>query len=132
MIKWNPIAGVHEYDEREYTERVDTQLRELITKLVRRFLEIEQPTVNTLANDATPSVLNGHVFKTGGVVAITDFDDGVVGQEIVILAEHNITITDGAPIVLNGGGNYAMTSGDTLTLRMFNDQIWHEVARSVN
>ena len=85
-----------------------------------------------LANNATPSVLNGHVFKTGGTTTITDFDDGVVEQELIILAEHSVTITDGSPIVLNGSGNYAMTTGDTLTLRMFNSQIWHEVSRSVN
>jgi len=88
--------------------------------------------VKTLADEATPSVLNGRIFKSGGTTPITDFDDGVVGQEITILAEHSITITDGSPIVLNGGGNYTMTDSDTLTLRMFNDQIWHETARSVN
>ena len=88
--------------------------------------------VTALADDATPSVLGLTMFTSGGTTAITDFDDGVVGQLIVLLAEHSVTITDGSPIVLNGSGNYAMTSGDTLTLRMFNDQIWHEVARSVN
>ncbi len=77
-------------------------------------------------------MLNGKFYKSGGVIAITDFDDGAAGQTLVILAEHSITITNGAPIVLNGAGDYAMTTGDTLMLQMFNDQIWHEVARSVN
>ena len=88
--------------------------------------------VRTLADDPTPSVLNGKLFKSGGTTSITDFDDGVVGQVIEILAEHSITITDGSPIVLSGGGNYGMTTSDTLVLRMFNDQIWHEISRSVN
>ena len=87
--------------------------------------------VATLGNAATPSVLGDQVFKTGNTATVTDFDDGVVGQEIVILAEHRKTITDNGAIILAGGANYAMNRGDTLTLRMFNDQIWHEVARSV-
>lgn len=87
--------------------------------------------IATLGNAATPSVLGDQVFKTGNTTTVTDFDDGVVGQEIVILAEHRKTITDNGAIILAGGANYAMNRGDTLTLRMFNDQIWHEVARSV-
>ena len=87
--------------------------------------------VGRLANSATPSVIGGQVFKTGDTRRVTDFDDGVVGQEIVILAEHRKTVRDNAAIILAGGEDYAMTPGDTLTLRMFNDQVWHEVARSV-
>ena len=91
-----------------------------------------QTDVATLANNATPTVLNGTAFKTGGTTTITDFDDGVVGQKISILSEHSITITDGSPIVLNGGANFVMVTSDTLVLKMFNDQIWHELSRSVN
>ena len=93
---------------------------------------VVQTDVATLADDATPSVLNGAAFKTGGTTSITDFDDGVVGQEITILAEHTVTITDGTPIVLNGSGNFVMAATDTLTLKMFNNQVWSEVARSDN
>ncbi len=53
-----------------------------------------------------------------------------MGQTIQILAEDTITITDGTPIQLSGGSNFAMVSGNTLTLTMFNDQIWHEIART--
>lgn len=88
--------------------------------------------VTFTSTDATPSVAGGTIFKTAGTTAITDFDDGVVGQTIQILATASITITDGAPIILNGGSNYSMTDTDTLTLTMFNDQVWSEVARSVN
>jgi parallel beta-helix repeat protein len=84
------------------------------------------------AADTTPTVLNGSLFKTGGAVTITDFDDGVVGQTITILAAHAVTITDGASIILNGSGNFAMAASDTLTLTMFDDQVWQEVARSDN
>ena len=92
---------------------------------------VVQSTVTTLADEDTPTVAAGNLFKTGGTTIITDFDDGVVGQTIQILAAHSVTITDGAPILL-AGGNYGMTDSDTLTLTMFNDQVWVEVARSVN
>lgn len=89
-------------------------------------------TVTSLDDTGTPSVSAGNLFKTGGTTAITDFDDGVVGQTIRILAAHSVTITDGAPIILAGGANFTMVATDTLTLTMFDDQIWQEVARSVN
>ena len=88
--------------------------------------------VATLADDATPSVDAGDLWKTGGTTTITDFDDGRVGQTIKILAAHSVTITDGAPIILAGGVNFDMVATDTLTLTMFDDQVWQEVARSVN
>jgi len=84
----------------------------------------------TLGDNSTPTVAEGDVFVTGGTTTIIDFDNGVVTQTIRILAEHTITITDGTPIQLDGGGNFAMVSGNTLTLTMFNDQIWHETART--
>jgi hypothetical protein len=91
-----------------------------------------QGTITVLADDASPSVAGVHLARTGGTTSITDFDDGVVGQTIKIKAEHSVTITDGAPIVLNGGANFDMTDTDTLTLTMYVDQIWTEDARSVN
>ena len=95
--------------------------------------QLKNPKVYTFTSaDATPSVKGGSIFKTAGTTAITDFDDGVIGQTIRILATASITITDGAPIILNGNANYTMTDTDTLTLTMFNDQVWSEVARSVN
>jgi len=91
-----------------------------------------QTAITFTSADATPSVAVGNTFITAGTTAITDFDDGVVGQTIHILATASITITDGAPIILNGSANYTMTDTDTLTLTMFNDQVWQEVSRSVN
>ncbi|KKL85532.1 hypothetical protein LCGC14_1953840, partial [marine sediment metagenome] len=93
---------------------------------------VTQSTVTTLADDGTPTVAASNLFLTGGVTAITDFDDGVVGQTITILAAHSVKITDGAPIILAGGADYDMTDSDTLVLTMFNDQVWNEVSRSVN
>lgn len=92
------------------------------------------PTVVTFTNtDATPTVADGGVFITSGTTAITDFDDGVPGQTITIIATTNITITYNIAIIsLAGAVNYSMTANDTLTLTMFFDQLWTEVARSVN
>ena len=88
--------------------------------------------LSTLDDTGTPTVRGGHIFKTGGTTAVTDFDDGVVGQTIQIISAHSVTITDGAPVILAGGANYTMVATDTLTLTMFDDQVWQEVSRSVN
>jgi len=90
------------------------------------------PTVTTLDDTGTPSVAGGNLFKTGGTTTITDFDDGVIGQTITILSAHAITITDGSNILLNGSTNFVLAAGDTLTLTMFNDQVWEETSRKVN
>ena len=68
---------------------------------------------------------------TGGTTAITDFDDGVTGQEIIIMAEHAITITEGTPIKLSTV-NFVMASSDSLTLLQKADGNWYEIARSAN
>lgn len=88
--------------------------------------------VITLDDTGTPTVAGGNLFLTGGTTAITDFDDGVVGQVIEVLSAHTITITDGASLDLAAGANYSMTATDTLILQMFNDQVWVEMGRSVN
>lgn len=88
--------------------------------------------IGTLANDATPSVNGGDLFLTGGTTTITDFDDGVLGQVITIIAEHAITITDGTNIFLNGSANFTMAATDTLTLICKADNKWYEIGRSDN
>ena len=89
-------------------------------------------TVTFTSADATPTVGGGKSFITAGTTAITDFDDGVVGQTIYILANSSITITNNAAISLNGARNFDMVAGDSLTLHMFNDQVWEEVGRSLD
>lgn len=88
--------------------------------------------IGTLDNDATPSVYNGEVWLTGGTTTITDFDDGVTGQIITVIAEHAITITDGTNIFLNGSVNFVMAATDTLTLICKADNKWYEISRSDN
>lgn len=91
-----------------------------------------QTLLSVLADNATPPVLGGKSFITGGTTAITDFDDGVPGQEIVILSEHAITITDGTNIILNGSANFVMAASDSLTLIQKADNKWYETSRMVN
>ena len=83
--------------------------------------------------DTTPSVLNASAMNivNSGAVSITNFDDGVNGQIIVLrFDDANTTITR-ANAALAGGANFTSSANDTLTLR-FNGSIWEEVARSVN
>lgn len=104
-----------------------------VTAVMRRNLGREDSAgIRTLADDATPSVAGGDLFKTGGTTTITDFDGGLLGQEIEILSGHAITITDGTNILLDGSVDFVMQAGDVLVLRMFNDQVWEEKSRKVN
>jgi len=81
--------------------------------------------------DATPSVQAHGLFDTAGTTTITDFDDGNIGQIVFIRAKSNLTITHNSSIInLSSAANFAMVTEDTLTLAMFADQVWHELART--
>ncbi len=86
--------------------------------------------IYTLANDATPSVLDGNLFLTGGTTTIRNFGDGVEAKIITIIAEHTLTITDGTNIFLSGSTNWTMNATDTLTLIQKADGKWYEISRS--
>jgi hypothetical protein len=88
--------------------------------------------IATLANSATPTVVGGRLFLTGGTTTITDFTNGYTGQEIIILSEHAITITDGTNMFLSGSANFVMASTDSLHLVQKADGNWYEISRSVN
>lgn len=93
--------------------------------------------VKTLPSEATPSVLGAEVFKltvAGSPVAITQFDDGSVGDKITLLAQSAGTtkIThDGTNITLDGGVDFDMAAGDTLELTAFSLNEWTETSRIV-
>ena len=91
--------------------------------------------INTLANDATPDVISDErssVWLTGGTTTITDFDNGFIGQEIIVIAEHTLDITDGTNIFTPTGGNLTMNATDTLTLIQKADGKWYTIAYSDN
>jgi hypothetical protein len=94
---------------------------------------IQASPVGTLDNTGTPSVKGGTVFKTGGTATITDLDDGILGQRVTILLAHALDFTHSAALILAGAANFTTGAvGDTITFEMFNDQVWSEVARSIN
>jgi hypothetical protein len=89
--------------------------------------------IPALADSATPSIAGGgDIWLTGGTTTISNITGGQIGQKITILSEHNISITDGTNILLSGSTDFAMKSGDSLTLIKKADGKWYEVSRSVN
>jgi len=134
---FNPLLETAE--RRKYTRNVPVVIRyQGATKVVeindrqerwRNLTQLDGTIHVFTSGDATPSVLGGGMFQTAGTTAITDFDDGVIGDILYIEANSTITITHGTPIQLNGDANYAMVAGDTLVLGMFTDQVWHEISR---
>lgn len=90
-------------------------------------------TIGTLANSATPAVdTTSKYWLTGGTTTITNITGGAEGQEITILSEHAITITDGTNIFLSGSTNFVMASTDSLSLVRKADGKWYEIGRSDN
>ncbi len=87
-------------------------------------------TVTFTSTDATPTIAESETFITAGTTAITDFDNGEVGDVIQILGASSILITHGSPVSLRGEVSFSMVTGDTLTLAMFNDQVWEEIGRT--
>lgn len=76
-------------------------------------------TVQTFAaQDATPAVSGGTVFKTANASAttITMFDSGVEGQTIYVLINDTNTTIDftGTNLKGNGGVDWSPTTGDTM------------------
>ena len=86
------------------------------------------------SSDTTPSVKTGNVWRAnnGSTTTITQFDDGIDGQQIVILfTNSNTTIQENANIKLSGGTNFVGTAEDILCLVKVN-AVWYEKSRSIN
>jgi hypothetical protein len=116
----------------DYLNKLTVQLDEMFKRLFNRVSEPISWSIHTLINDATPSVEGGRFFLTGGTTTVTDFDDGIEGQIITVMAAHVLTITDGTNIFLNGSANFTMAATDTLTLVCKADNKWYEIGRSDN
>lgn len=86
--------------------------------------------------DATPSVKGGNMFETGSKTPtdVTNFDDGIFGQQIVLLGDDDgkTTVKHNAnAISLSGGVDFTLTNSDTLVL-LFDGMKWNEISRSHN
>lgn len=85
--------------------------------------------------DTTPSVsqnsTNGRTFKTGNTSAtnVTDFDNGVDGQHITIIAgDANTTMKHGgaSSLILKGASDKTMTTGETIRF-VLDGTAWREI-----
>ena len=80
------------------------------------------------ANDATPSVAGGYLFKTnnGSSTTVTALDDGHAGQVVrIIVNDANTTIDfTGTTLKGNQGSNWAAGNGDHMTC-VFDGTNWY-------
>ena len=69
--------------------------------------------------DATPSVYNGNVFKTAntGATTITMFDNGITGQQILLIIDDAFTSIDftGTNLIGNSGVDWTANDNDILS-----------------
>ncbi len=91
-------------------------------------------TVTTFGStDATPTVGAGNVFKTADAdIAISDFDDGVTGQEIILFGQNSAStcsVTDGGNLLLSGNWTAALNASLKL---VYTSTAWLELSRSAN
>ena len=94
------------------TDDLDLDMNQLIDP-------VHKNTVQTFtAQDATPDVSGGTVFKTANTLAttITMFDSGAEGQIIWVLINDTNTTIDftGTNLAGNAGVDWSPTTGDTL------------------
>lgn len=83
--------------------------------------------------DTTPSVKNAHVFIAANSAATTiaGFDDGIAGQEIIVLATNGNTTISALSIHLPGGVNITLTANDAAVFA-FDGSSWRLASVSVN
>jgi hypothetical protein len=87
--------------------------------------------VTAFANaSTTPSVSLGRIFKTAnaGATTITNFTFGFVGKQFTLRAgDANTTIQNNANIVLKGGVNKTLASGETISFLMVDSGVWSQL-----
>ena len=85
------------------------------------------------AADTTPSVANVSFLSitNSSPITITNFDDWVDGQIIVLLFTDSNTTINRSNAYLSGAVNFVSSSADILVLR-HDANYWYEVCRSVN
>lgn len=90
----------------------------------------EDGVVTFADSDATPSVMFGNVFETGTVTdTITDFDDGVAGQEITVISAAAITYDTTGTNLSGSSADIVTASGDVTRWVMDSDgTTWRLIA----
>jgi hypothetical protein len=82
---------------------------------------------------ATFAVSVGNVFKVtqGGATTVTGMTGGMTGQLVTLIAgDGNSTLQNNATTKLAGAADWAMGSGDTLSLVLDAGGVWRETART--
>ena len=88
--------------------------------------------------DTTPSVAKGYVFKTvnTGATSITDFDDGYIGQVIIVVfTDADTTLLDltaGGQFNLWDSADFNYSASDAATFVKHQSNLWREVSRGDN
>lgn len=97
---------------------------------------VEFPVVgapSTITTDTTPTAVGRRVVIIGAWTTandITDFDNEVAGQELIILGgDADCNIVDGSPIQLVGDATWNGAAGATLKL-ISDGTVWYELSRS--
>lgn len=120
-------AGGSEEDFRTSVERAFQQIELLEVPIIL-------PRITFTDGDTTPSVLDEAYFVTAntGATTITDFDDGVAGQQIVVeVGDANTTVDfTGSGLKGNAGVDWSPGSGDFMRC-IYNGADWlcsvHEI-----
>ena len=91
--------------------------------------------INTLGNNATPTVLTGSKFLTGGVTTITDFDDGYAGKIITVLVKHSLTFDtttaqDASHNLDGSSADITADTGDILVWLCENGTTWQLISNN--
>ena len=92
-----------------------------------------QQTIVHTDGDTTPSVLSATyiIIANSLPTTITNFDDGVDGQEITLIFSDGNTVIDTSNCYLSGGLGFTSSQYDPLTLINYSSK-WYEKSRSVN
>jgi len=81
------------------------------------------------ASDTTPSVAVGNVFTTDGTAqTLTDFDDGVAGQTITVIATDATVYYVSSSNLYAGTTDLTMASGDVTQWICEDGTKWHLIA----
>jgi len=87
--------------------------------------------ITSLADSATPSVKNVKICRTSGANTITNFTNGVEGQEIVVSIGHNTTINDGGNFRTQGSAALNLVTTDIVKFLLV-DGTWRQSGMSIN
>ena len=124
-----PMFGLR--GSHEHFMRIQNEIEQAFSKVEARDTQKTGRAIHNVVSftdaDATPSVANGTYFVTAntGATTITDFDDAVLGQEIIVeIGDANTTIDFTASgLKGNAGVDWSPTTGDHMRC-VFNGTDW--------